>query len=361
MVNCHVVIFSVCVIFSPISELDYKLYTGHVSVITTQVIEISNQQRVATLALVSQITISRSHATLCDIKNMVVDCSGRSFNSIPQEITANVDLESILKLDLSNNPVDTIPEGSFRAFSKVEEIVITNSGLSVIENGAFEGLQQLLTLNLSDNNLSELKSEIFKTNSNLQFLILSNNKLESWDDFDVSDFVSLQYLDISNNQFTYLPSNILKTLEEHPTFAIVLDDNPWDCSNEELLSKPSLAEALCGIPSDVRNDVVVEVSTEGSSANNDTIGAFIPTTESAAANICIVKSFRRNLLPIWLALAIVAGIIIGNGDRIYSWLKHKCHRKYTTRSTSKYIVLCTLSLWLTISFLGRPDEETALK
>lgn len=276
---------------------------------------------------------------VCDVRNNAVSCTARDLNTVPDKIIANVDPEGILKLDLSNNLIETLPEGSFRAYSKLEEIVIANSELVTIDNGAFNGLEQLLTLNVSHNNLTELKSDIFTSNANLQFLILSDNQLESWDNFKVSDFVNLQYLDISDNRFTYLPTDILTTLEVHPTFTIVLDGNPWDCNNEAL-NQSIVAKYICGTPeeSGVWKGAEVNVSTtaEESSAT-DIIGAFNPTTESSAANICVVKSTRRNLLLIWLALAIIAGILIGNADRIYSWLHFKCSKTYITTNTSKYI------------------------
>lgn len=236
-------------------------------------------------------------------------------------------------MDLSDNHLDTITAGSFRNFSKIEEIVIANGRVSSIENGAFEGLHQLLTLNLTNNNLSELKSKVLKSNSNLQFLILSNNKIESWDNFKVSDLVSLLYLDISGNKFTYLPQDILKLLDDHPTFTIVLDDNPWDCNNE-ILKNSNIAKYICettvdGSADSVTNQARVEATTVDNSTN-DTIGAFQPTSDMPP-NVCVVKN-RRNLLPIWLALAIVVGIIIGNGDRIYGWVNAKCGRKHVARS-----------------------------
>lgn len=269
----------------------------------------------------------------------MVSCTERSLNSIPTEITANVDPEGVLKLDLSDNPIETIPKESIGLFKNLEELVLTNNGLSVIEDGAFDGLPHLLTLNLSNNQLSDFKSEICKENSVLSYLILSNNTLESWDNFKISDFSNLQYLDISNNKFTYLPVDILEVLETNEKFSLSLDGNPWDCEND-IWRNSGVHKILCetqngdSITADVRIDV--DVSTAGSNINN-TIGYFNPTTESPATNTCIVKSYRRNLLPIWLALAIVAGIIIGNGDRIYGWLQSKCTRKNTARITSKYL------------------------
>lgn len=287
-------------------------------------------------------------------------------NNIPNEITANVIPESILKIDLSNNPIETIPKGSFKTFTKLEELVLSNIGLSTIEDGAFDELEHISTLNLSNNNLSQLKSELFKQNPDLTFLILSNNQLKSWDNFKIIDLPRLSYLDISKNGFTYLPPDILEILETNESFTIVVDENPWDCENE-VWKNSKVAEALCGTPTEdkvtanVKNDL--EVSTADSIGLNNTIGYLNPITESPVPNICIVKSYKRNLLPIWLALATVAGIIIGNFDRIFSWLKSKCSRNYTTRSTSKYIYFqSTMQFYFNIfNFLGRPDEETALK
>lgn len=258
-------------------------------------------------------------------------------NSIPNEVTANVDPEGILKLDLSNNHIETIPKGSFEIFSKLEELELTNNGLSTIEEGAFDGLQQMLTLNLSNNNLLELKSELFKETYNLQILILSNNSLEYWENFQISDFLSLQYLDISNNRFTYLPLDLLNVLEEHPTFTLIADENPWNCENENLKNF-NVGNFICGLqnasetitPDERINSEVGTVA----SSENGTIGYLNPATESPAANICIVRSYKRNLLPIWLTLAIVAGIIIGNIDRIYSWLSSKCKKQTSTRNIS---------------------------
>lgn len=283
------------------------------------------------------IFVFSSCAAVCDIKNNAVSCAGQSMSSVPDRIKANVAPESILKLDLSNNPINTLPEGSFRQYANLEEIVIANSGLEIIEDGAFDGLQQMLTLNLSNNNLSEIKSEIFKPNFNLQFLILSNNSLAKWDEFKVADFMSLQYLDISYNHFTYLPEDILKALDEHPTFTIVVDGNPWDCSNE-LFSKSNVAQVLCGFTAngEARKEEVEVTTVPVVNSANDTIGALNPLVEtSTTANVCIVKSYRRNLLPIWIALALVTGIVIGNADRIYSWLRSKCSINHPTRIMSE--------------------------
>lgn len=281
----------------------------------------------------------RSCATLCDIQNSAVNCAERDLSEIPNEITANVVPEGVLKLDLSNNPIEAITKDSFKAFTKLEELVLANNGLSSIEDGAFDGLEHMSTLNLSNNRLSQFKSELLKQNPDLTFLILSNNQLESWDNFKLTDLPKLSYLDISKNRFTYLPPEILTILETNEKFTIVVDENPWDCENE-ILKNSKVAGVLCEhngenkVTANVTNDV--EVSTAGVIAlNNDTIGYLNPSTESPVPNICIVKSYKRNLLPIWLALATVAGIIIGNFDRIYGWLKSKCSRN----SMSKYIFL----------------------
>lgn len=245
---------------------------------------------------------------------------------------------------------------SFESYQSLVHLNLTNCKIGEIEEGAFNGLAQLKTLELSNNELKEFNmQEIASSSPNLENIFLGNNAIESLADYNNSALSNLIDLDISNNKLTYLPTSILTKLSEINGFTVNMDGNSWDCENEkwaEYVTANNLTDIICPFVEESSTpveeesagtttieelggdtttiSVLFDISERSASVNNNI------TTEENDTSQTTMKS--KDLLAIWIMLAIMGGVIIGNSDRIWKWIRSKFTRN-SNRSRSKCIRL----------------------
>ncbi|XP_059195236.1 toll-like receptor 21 [Centropristis striata] len=111
-------------------------------------------------------------------------------------------LQSAVKLNITNNPVEHIPNNSFVGLPNLQHLRIDQNQLRIIDGFAFRNLHQLKTLDLSFNKISKLHPLVFKGLQNLTFLSLANNTLEQLPKGIFSDLSNLDTLILNHNNLT---------------------------------------------------------------------------------------------------------------------------------------------------------------
>ena len=128
---------------------------------------------------------------------------GTRLNSWPTETLAR--LKSLAVLDLSDifttKPIP-IHADTFTGLSRLEELILSNNGLTSIDDAAFSELKSLLVLFLNENKLSYVPIVA----PSLVDLSLVGNKLASLTRASIRGLSNLRYLKLSDNSFTNLSS-----------------------------------------------------------------------------------------------------------------------------------------------------------
>ena len=149
-------------------------------------------------------------------------------------------LNNLLKLDLSTctSPYGVLPANAFKGMDSLQELDITNCGVTRIESSAFDGLKSLKKLNLQSNDmpdipdaiesipnleeldlsltgLSILPSDVFMKLTKLKVLHLNLNNLSTYSITDntfsgLND--TLEHLDLSDNRMEHVPTNAITNL-----------------------------------------------------------------------------------------------------------------------------------------------------
>ncbi|RZB40549.1 LRR 8 domain containing protein [Asbolus verrucosus] len=149
------------------------------------------------------------------------------------------------QLNFSNNNLPRLIRKTFTNYKQVEHLLIINSRVSFINDGAFYDLKQLKEVNIAKNFIAHLSSKMFGYNSNLRKLVVSD-MLNDLDSFDISYFPKLAIFDIINNKIKILPENVLEKLEDD-SLIVLIGNNSWDCANKSWsrILNPHLFQKFC--------------------------------------------------------------------------------------------------------------------
>ncbi|XP_031730387.1 trophoblast glycoprotein [Anarrhichthys ocellatus] len=158
--------------------------------------------------------------------------SGNEVESVDAMVFDN--LPNLVRLDLSNNIIQTFSERAFPEDNKVQLLNLSrsfhnhsfmDSVLSVLQSGH---LLQLTVLDLSNNDLVILPDDIFRELPNLVTLSLQNSSILSVQNGTLRA-PPLRDLDLRDNSLRDLPYATLAELGLKPTLLIRLAGNPWRC------------------------------------------------------------------------------------------------------------------------------------
>lgn len=109
---------------------------------------------------------------------------------------------SLKTVDLSGNNIDNLPPAIFSGLNQLNELKLSNNGLNLIADRAFEGLLALLKLDLSVNRLNSLPPELFNEAKNVQEIYLNNNSINVLAPGIFTELSQLLVLDLSTNELT---------------------------------------------------------------------------------------------------------------------------------------------------------------
>ncbi|CAH1173861.1 unnamed protein product [Phaedon cochleariae] len=105
-------------------------------------------------------------------------------------------------LDLSRNSIDRLSSGQFSSLSHLQKLYMQGNGLSHLADRALEGLTSLRILKLSDNHLVSLPPELFTDTKDVQEMYLQNNSINVLAPGLFSELTQVLVLDLSHNELT---------------------------------------------------------------------------------------------------------------------------------------------------------------
>ncbi|XP_061805574.1 trophoblast glycoprotein isoform X1 [Nerophis lumbriciformis] len=166
--------------------------------------------------------------------------NGNDLEAVEEMVFQN--LPNLERLDLSNNKIQTFSENAFPGESKLQVLNLSRSFhnhssvsevLSIIQSG---NLLQLTVLDLSDNDIVLLPDGTFTGLSNLVNLNLRNSSVISISS-EILKVPPLRDLDLRDNSLRNLPGNTLTELNFKSDLHVRLAGNPWrcDCLIEDML------------------------------------------------------------------------------------------------------------------------------
>ncbi|XP_029159251.1 insulin-like growth factor-binding protein complex acid labile subunit [Nylanderia fulva] len=136
----------------------------------------------------------------------------------------SMNLSELTCLDLSDNSLSNISEGSFRTLIGLVRLSLRKNAIGVVDEKAFRGLNRLEFLDLSDNRLADLPDSALTPLYSLQKLDLSGNQLQVLGARWFESLDRLRELDVSRNGLARAAAGTLQPL---PGLSVLrLAENP---------------------------------------------------------------------------------------------------------------------------------------
>ncbi|KAL0992937.1 hypothetical protein UPYG_G00101190 [Umbra pygmaea] len=142
---------------------------------------------------------------LCYEHSDLVDCRARGFLHVPFELPDGTWL-----LDLGGNALTEVQSRAFAGLWSLRVLVLSDSGIQLLQPDAFYSLSFLEKLDISHNNLRRLPSDFSDSLSSVRELRLDHNSLEQLNSLEHLE--SLEKLDLSHNNLTFLQSGAFRGL-----------------------------------------------------------------------------------------------------------------------------------------------------
>nr|ABB21025.1 variable lymphocyte receptor A [Eptatretus burgeri] len=189
------------------------------------------------LIILSTAWISQANEALCKKDGGVcscnnnknsVDCSSKRLTAIPSNIPVDT-----TQLRLHQNSLSKLSPTAFHSLSKLTLLSLQGNKLQTLPAGVFDELKNLETLWIQQNQLQSLPIGVFDQLVNLNKLYLHENKLKSLPPGVFDHLTKLTILGLRNNQLRSVPNRAFDSLSSLSD--ITLNDNPWDCSCNDIL------------------------------------------------------------------------------------------------------------------------------
>uniref|UniRef100_A0A670YIW6 Slit guidance ligand 3 n=1 Tax=Pseudonaja textilis TaxID=8673 RepID=A0A670YIW6_PSETE len=157
----------------------------------------------------------------CRCEGTFVDCSNQKLTRLPShlpEYTTDLrlhdndisileatgifkKLSSLRKINLSNNKIKEIREGTFDGAAGVQELMLTGNQLESVHGRMFRGLTGLKTLMLRSNMISCVNNDTFTGLSSVRLLSLYDNRITTITPGAFNTLVSLSTINLLSNPF----------------------------------------------------------------------------------------------------------------------------------------------------------------
>lgn len=179
---------------------------------------------------VSRISVDSFPTVLEQLTDLYL--SGNEMEAVDAKVFDN--LPNLVRLDLSNNKIQTFSERAFPHNSTLQLLNLSRSFhnysymdgvLSILQSG---NLIQLTVLDLSNNDLLIPPDNMFTSLPNLVTLSLQNSSIISIQNGTLK-VPPLRDLDLRDNSLRNLPSTALAEFSLNPGLRIRLAGNPWRC------------------------------------------------------------------------------------------------------------------------------------
>ncbi|XP_053321101.1 platelet glycoprotein Ib alpha chain [Spea bombifrons] len=169
--------------------------------------------------------------------NSLKSVSTSSFKSFPQLVELDlsnngmsvIDVDLPLKLEdlnLANNSFDKLPKLS--QLNSLVKLDLSNNRIVTVPDAAFHGLKKLKSLYLQANKIQDLPDKVFEGLQLLETLDLSSNELWQVPQHLIYDSVRMEKFHLSGNRLTEIPDLFFEGLDN--LAYVYLDKNPWNCN-----------------------------------------------------------------------------------------------------------------------------------
>ncbi|KOC64388.1 Slit like protein 2 protein [Habropoda laboriosa] len=152
-------------------------------------------------------------------------CTGGNLlllQSIPTDVTA---------IEFHEGHLPRLPSDSFSRFMNLRELIIRNSGLTTVEQGAFKGLHMLENLTIQDNPLEMIGSSWFVL-EHLERLDVRGNSVKYIEPGSFRNLNRLSYLNLEGNDLRCIFTSDLNDMPD--VYIVEFSGNPlkWRCRVE---------------------------------------------------------------------------------------------------------------------------------
>ncbi|XP_072335770.1 slit homolog 1 protein-like isoform X2 [Scyliorhinus torazame] len=160
----------------------------------------------------------------CRCESNVVDCSNQQLTKVPEFIP-----QSTVELRLTNNDISLLEAtGLFRKLPQLRKINLSNNKIVEIEDGTFEGASSVSELQLTANHLDSIRSGMFRGLDGLRTLMLRNNRINCIHNNSFTGLSGVRLLSLYHNQITTITPGAFNTLHSLSTLNLLA--NAFNCN-----------------------------------------------------------------------------------------------------------------------------------
>nr|XP_055061421.1 slit homolog 2 protein isoform X3 [Misgurnus anguillicaudatus] len=160
----------------------------------------------------------------CRCEGTTVDCSGQKLTKIPDHIP-----QYTAELRLNNNEFTVLEAtGIFKKLPQLRKINLGNNKITDIEEGTFEGANGVNELILTSNRLESVHYSMLKGLGGLRTLMLRSNKISCVNNSSFTGLSSVRLLSLYDNLITSMSPGAFDTLHSLSTLNLLA--NPFNCN-----------------------------------------------------------------------------------------------------------------------------------
>ncbi|XP_010795647.1 LOW QUALITY PROTEIN: slit homolog 2 protein-like [Notothenia coriiceps] len=160
----------------------------------------------------------------CRCEGTTVDCSNQKLTKIPDHIP-----QYTAELRLNNNEFTVLEAtGIFKKLPQLRKINLSNNRITDIEEGTFEGASGVNELILTSNRLENVHHLMLKGLGGLRTLMLRSNRISCVSNSSFVGLSSVRLLSLYDNQITSMNPGAFDTLHSLSTLNLLA--NPFNCN-----------------------------------------------------------------------------------------------------------------------------------
>uniref|UniRef100_A0A3B3YE97 Slit homolog 2 (Drosophila) n=1 Tax=Poecilia mexicana TaxID=48701 RepID=A0A3B3YE97_9TELE len=160
----------------------------------------------------------------CRCEGTTVDCSNQKLTKVPDHIP-----QYTTELRLNNNEFTVLEAtGIFKKLPQLRKINLSNNRISDIEEGTFEGAVGVNELILTSNRLENIHHRMLKGLGGLRTLMLRSNRISCVSNSSFVGLSSVRLLSLYDNQITSMNPGAFDTLHSLSTLNLLA--NPFNCN-----------------------------------------------------------------------------------------------------------------------------------
>ncbi|XP_032890012.1 slit homolog 1 protein isoform X1 [Amblyraja radiata] len=191
----------------------------------------------------------------CRCESNVVDCSNQKLTKIPDFIP-----QSTMELRLINNDITLLEStGLFQKLPQLRKINLSNNKITDIEDGTFEGAASVSELHLTANQLDSIRSGMFRGLDGLRTLMLRNNRINCIHNDSFTGLGSVRLLSLYDNQIVTITPAAFDTLHSLSTLNLLANWLNCDCQLAWLAEWLRRRKVVSGNPRCQRPDFLREI------------------------------------------------------------------------------------------------------